>query len=233
MSYILLPMQYKATGMSISMAGEQSGFEARRLLSADMREKVYITGEINLVFPRTFSGQPALVYAGDGEVTDLLSGTKGTYIKRTEVATYGIYKRLTLYNQTDDLSHRITASGQLIHLTYGILHQLPEGKMLTTRSTVLKYEKSEVKFNLSGNLSYDGIMNNGPRSSFTLAFEYLSDIEKDKLVDIFKTGRGVLPMWFIDDLNDEATWKLIRMVTMGIKEPYAGYYSVSIEVKEF
>ena len=162
--------------------------------------------------------------------------TGGGYTVRSPLSSYGTDKKLYMYQTVGSYyQHKIIApiNSSLYHITYGSLQSLPDSKLMIQRDYNYTLPGSSVDINLNGEISWSGYQNNGLKRSGTLIFEFMDSSEKDTVLNIFKYGKGCLPMWFIDDITDESTWMLLSLRTLRITEPYVDYFTAEISWEEF
>jgi hypothetical protein len=116
---------------------------------------------------------------------------------------------------------------------HGILMNLPNGYMIEDKTTEYRYPKSSTDRNLLGDITFDGVQNTGYQRSFNLEFQYLPSSSMSELVDMYKLGKGGLPVLFVEDSADVSTWIICGMKNLSVKEIVAGGFNVSFELQEF
>lgn len=244
MSYILIPEQNYCGGINFYSDIETAGYELNKSYSTDTKEFSKLSGISNLYFnfPSVAAdGTQALLFWSYNYNGSIILETSSdpdfeTISPMIIQSSYGIFKRLIVYSNQGSLYYRIKPTGadiDLIKVNFGRLIQIPENFRVRFQSKNLKYENSTVYNNLLGQIRYDGFENNGIQASYKLEFNYLDEQDRDLLVEIFKLGKGCLPLWFIEDVQDEESWALVEFKELQYEEPAPGYFNISISVEGF
>jgi hypothetical protein len=241
--FILIPHQNFSGDINFSVESEVSNYELKRAYSSDIKEyaKIPAASKISFDFSAINSGTQALLiwsknYSGTPAMQSSSSYDFSVINTLNIASAYGTNKKLVVYSNQGSLFYRINPIGvdvDLKQMSFGRLYNLPNSARLENRTHSYKYELSEIYFNLLGEKRYSGFENQGMRRSHNLDFEYLSETDKNTLIDIFTLGRGCLPVWYIDDPNDATSWMLVKLKELNYSEPYAGYFNVSISMEEF
>jgi len=195
----------------------------------DDTERVYLENSSTL--GGTYTAKNISAVYGDGT-------NGGTYIY-PENAITGVTKCFAIYSSTDTAYRyyrvRLTAaeSQRFQIITHGYVYDVPDGYRLMPLDTSYTYRNSVVRANLVGIIYLDGLENNKIKRQHTLQLDYMNSTQKTMLLDIFKLGKGGLPMWFIDDENDKNTWIFAKMVSMTVVEDYVEYYKITINMEEY
>ena len=218
MGYILIPMSYYGS-LTTAMTGQHQGFEIQKMLSSDLREYCKFTSDLYLTYSlENQSTYRALLKIGAGNISSFYDFTGGSYTLRTPLATFGSGNMTIKEYQTvgSYYQHKISApiNSEFNHLCYGILQPLPDSKLRIERDYNFTLPGSSVDINLNGKISYSGFQNNGIKRAGTLTFEYMSSSEKDTLLNIYKLGKGCLPLWWIEDTSNTDTWMQLSLRTM-------------------
>jgi len=160
------------------------------------------------------------IYAGGTSIT----GRTKTFATYTADTSYQYY-RFTI--GPSPLNQKINL------LCHGGVYTIPSGYRIQDYETKFTNRGSVVKTNLLGNVFWDGLQNNSLKREHQLVLEYMTGEQKDELVSIFTLGRGILPVWFIDDENDNDTWMYAAMTSMSVTETAVEYYNVTIDLREY
>ncbi|BDQ01951.1 MAG: hypothetical protein KatS3mg036_0505 [Ignavibacterium sp.] len=242
MSYILVPHQNFCAQINFSCDEQLSQYELRKAFSTDTKEYALIpsTSRIYFSYPQINPGTQALVlwtenYTATPVVQSSTEEDFETIINMNAGGIYGLNKKLIIYSNQGSNYYRINPTGvdlRLKNLSFGRLYSLPSDFRLEIQSTTHKYELSKVYFNLLGQTKYDGFANQGLRKSYTLEFNFITEAEKQNLIQVFTLGKGCLPMWLIEDLNNSESWIFGIFRGLTYMEPYAGYFNVSISIQE-
>lgn len=220
-------------GIDLAYPFVKNGTQAIFLLSddflSDETNKLYLYKDTTENYLSSTLKTPIAVY-GDGAI-------ESTYFTAA-TALSGLTKSIIIYPADNQFQYyRILispiSSQRIQSLMHGIIYDLPDGYRLSNREYGYKYSGSIIKTNLVGNIFFDGVQNNGVKRSHTLSYEYLSETDKDFLLDIFKLGKGGLPMLFADDVFDNRTWMIIGIKSMSVTEKYAGYYDITLNIQEY
>lgn len=197
--------------------------------SEDDTDRIYLESSDTLA--GTYTAKTISAVYGDS--------TSGTSYFYPTTSTTGKTKSFAQYS-TADTSYKYyrircqhTSSQRFQNITHGYVYDLPDGYRIEDQNFNYTYKNSIVKTNLVGNIYWDGLQNNSIKKSHALTFEYLTSTQKETLLDIFKLGRGGLPVWFIEDETDNNTWMYAGMKTMTVSEPYVDYYKVTINLVEY
>ena len=115
----------------------------------------------------------------------------------------------------------------------GRLWDLPTAYQTYDRSYDNVYDNSSVFSNPLGEAKYRGQLNSNIKRTITLEWRYLPTSDKDDLLNIFKRGKGGLPIWYFDDTSDTGFWIFGAMKTLTLTEPAAGAFNITIQLAEF
>lgn len=118
------------------------------------------------------------------------------------------------------------------NLVYGMIYDLPDGQQLEGRTFTYEYPDSTGFTKLLGGVTHSGYSNNGPKRATTLSWKYLTEAQKDELIEMFKLGRGGLPVMYFPDTADKTTWMYCVMKTLTLEETHTKYYTISIDLQE-
>lgn len=246
MAKILIPMNYYSNAnLTLSQTGEIAGYEIRKSASSDNSEYAKISpGSLAYYSYQSVNmlEEMGVMVKSDTLLADIELESSGDAIAYNHVlnlATYGS-QGLSLYRYVQNtgerfyrISHNSEGTENFQNITLGTLIDMPDGFLKQDKQYDYNYNGSSVSSNLTGKIRYDGWENGGTRRNTQIVYEYLSPEEKDKLIEVFKLGKGVMPVWFIEDETDSNTWMMISMTSMFIAEPSADYFNVSINVEEF
>lgn len=239
---ILLPNQNYAENMTFSVENEVTNYEIKRAFSYDMDEYAKITpgSYVFMDFTSTNSGTPGLLLLAEtyNAAPILVTDDNAGFASATTLnisASYGDTLQLREYaNNPGERYFRLdlnsVSTEEIKNIIYGRVYNLPEGR-LEDNEMVSSYYKSKVFSTLDGTVKYSGVLTH-IRNKTSINFEYLNSTDKDMLLNIYLYSKGTLPVWFIEDSSDESTWMQVMMKTINIREPFAGYFKVSISMEE-
>lgn len=213
-------------------SGTQGAVVVSNHLLSSTSNKLYLQKDDNSGFTSPTTKIISAVY-GDG----VADGT-GSYLYAGGSPITGTTKSLIIYSgDTEYQYYRFwvdpTNNQRLQILTHGIVYDTPDNYRIEEKTFNYKYHNSMVYDNLLGNVYYDGLQNNGIKKTHELNFEYVNNTDKGQLLSIFQLGKGGLPVWFLDDLTDNETWMYCGINSMKISEPYAGYFTINLNLMEY
>jgi len=231
-------MKFASTHLEMENPYINSGTQGGILISSD-----FFTDTSNLLYlykdDNSGFSSPDVKYIqtlyGDGD-----TGGGGQYIYAGASPITGTTKTLAIYNGTE-VSYqyfRFTVAPapldqEVTTLTHGIVYDMPDTYRIEDYSTGYEYRKSRVYTNLLGTIYWDGLQNNLVKRTHVLEFQYLNEAQKDELIAIFELGKGILPVWFIDDTSDNDTWMYCAMKTASVTEEVVDYYTVILNLEEY
>ena len=164
----------------------------------------------------------------------------GTYpcnsVKPSPVVTTGEKCLIKYDNDNSYKYHYIDVSGSEIqkiqNITHGILIDVSDFKTMEYKENK-DYRQTKVTQTLRGEITWDGYSQSSTTKTFTLEFNNTTEDEKDKIIYLFKLGKGGLPIWVIEDEDDTDTWSMVKMTTANVTEPYDKMFNISITCEEF
>ena len=243
---------------TITMAGENAGYEARKGWSVDRNEHLVYTSSILLKTEFASAGVQAVYMDSDEVWSDT---ARDLYLKRdtttqTPTAVYGhdnlqivgnhieissgvpsrVLMLATYPSQGSYYDYRIqidyTVDDRIQTLMHGILYDMPINRR-EVRDYAHMYPVSTVGVNLLGGVKFDGLANPGLKRTHTVIFEEISETEKDMLIAIYTLGKSGLPVLWVDDTDDDQDWMLVGLKTLNILEPYVQAFTCTLNMEEF
>ncbi len=175
-------------------------------------------------------------YAGtaSNDTDVLLSGglTLAYDRKRTVFVTEGIDTsryQLTLFGTNGSTGNGYNI--KLYECMFGLIFDLPDGYYVEQMPQSVRDEGSSFFNKHFGGIDRYYLCDNQARD-FTLEFENVNNADMSVLLNIFRYGYGCLPVLFMYDTADNATWRKIIMKNLTYSEPSHCMWNVSIDCSE-
>jgi len=189
----------------------------------------YLVGNTD---PPTDEHHIAALY-GDGEL-DLPPGNANTLYYTPQangrhttlvVLNDDVYKYNRFLTENDAAENDPLENFEIIF--HGLLVPLPS-RLLQEYGESRKFFGVDQFFSLIGRPKWTGYATSGPRRSLPFRWAHISDDDADLLRLIMDALRGGLPVWYMQDLDDNETWMMCRVAeSLGIEETGAGSYNAS------